>query len=87
MTLPIEADRRFQLLVDAVTEYAIYMLDPDGRVASWNSGAARIKGYSADEIIGQPFARFFTLEDRRNNLPERLMATAKAEGRTEVEGW
>jgi PAS domain S-box-containing protein len=54
---------RLQLLIDSVIDYAIYMIDLDGRVASWNSGAARFKGYSAAEIIGQPFAKFFTPED------------------------
>jgi PAS domain S-box-containing protein len=87
MTHLPDPERRFQLLVDSVSEYAIYMLDADGRVASWNTGAARIKGYSADEIIGEPFARFFTLEDRRGGTPERLMEEARLHGRATSEGW
>ncbi|MFC3078591.1 PAS domain S-box protein [Phenylobacterium terrae] len=82
-----DPERRFQLLVDSVTEYAIYMLDAEGRVASWNTGAARIKGYSADEIIGQSFSRFFSLEDRRSGMPERLMAEARDHGKAVSEGW
>jgi PAS domain S-box-containing protein len=74
-------------LVESVTDYAIYMLDVDGRVLTWNPGASRLKGYSAEEIEGEHFSRFFTLEDRRAGVPERLMARAAAEGRTESEGW
>jgi PAS domain S-box-containing protein len=80
-------DRRFELLVDSLTGYGIYMLDGDGRVASWNRGAQAMKGYSAEEIRGQPFSRFFTLEDRRAGLPDRLMAEALRLGRTDNEGW
>ena len=61
-----ESERRFRLLVDGITDYAIFMLDPDGMVASWNSGAERIKGYRAEEIIGQPYAVFFGAEDRKS---------------------
>jgi PAS domain S-box-containing protein len=78
---------RLQLLIDSVIDYAIYMVDLDGRVASWNSGAARLKGYSASEIIGQPFAKFFTPEDREQELPQRALATAARVGRFESEGW
>jgi PAS domain S-box-containing protein len=80
-------DRRFQLLVNAVTDYAIYMLDPAGLVTSWNSGAQRFKGYVADEIIGEHFSRFYTEEDRATGLPARALRTAEAEGRFEHEGW
>jgi len=80
-------DGRFRLLIDAVTDYAIYMLDPDGRVVSWNPGAQRFKGYAADEIIGQHFSRFYTEEDKATRLPWRALETARAEGRFEAEGW
>src|SRR5690606_6999230 len=74
-------------LVEGVTDYAIYMLDPEGRVASWNTGAQRIKGYRPAEILGEHFSRFYTDEDRAAGLPERALATAAAEGRFEKEGW
>ncbi|WP_106640736.1 hybrid sensor histidine kinase/response regulator [Allosphingosinicella vermicomposti] len=80
-------DQRFERLVNSVTDYAIYMLDADGHVATWNPGARRFKGYEADEIIGQHFSRFFTDEDRADGLPERALKTAAAEGRFEAEGW
>ncbi len=78
---------RLQLLIDSVIDYAIYMIDLDGRVASWNSGAARLKGYTAEEIIGEPFAKFFTPEDRERELPRRALEVAAREGRFESEGW
>ena len=78
---------RLQLLIDSVIDYAIYMIDLDGRVASWNSGAARLKGYSAEEIIGQPFAKFFTPEDQAREFPNEALATAARTGRFESEGW
>ncbi|WP_413777287.1 PAS domain S-box protein [Sphingomonas sp. S2-65] len=78
---------RFELLVQSVTDYAIYMLDPTGEVVSWNAGAERFKGYAADEIIGQNFSRFYTQEDRATGLPARALATAEREGRFEAEGW
>jgi PAS domain S-box-containing protein len=78
---------RFELLVDAVTDYAIYLLDKDGYVASWNRGAQRFKGYTADEIIGQHFSVFYTPEDRATNLPARALRTAAEEGKFEQEGW
>ncbi|HEX8580107.1 MAG TPA: PAS domain S-box protein [Allosphingosinicella sp.] len=78
--------RKFQLLVSAVTDYAIYMLDPQGRVATWNAGAERFKGYKADEIIGEHFSRFFTAEDQASDLPGRAMRIAAREGRFEAEG-
>ena len=80
-------DDRFQLLVNAVTDYAIYMLDLDGRIATWNPGARRFKGYEADEIIGEHFSRFFTPEDQEAGLPGRALKIAGAEGRFEAEGW
>ncbi|MDB5454364.1 MAG: hypothetical protein JWO33_2942 [Caulobacteraceae bacterium] len=78
-------DRAMHYLVDAVTDHAIYMLDVNGRVASWNTGAERLKGYRRDEIEGEHFSKFFALEDRA--LPARLLETARTEGRVQSEGW
>jgi PAS domain S-box-containing protein len=83
----IEDARRLELLIDAVVDYAIYMISLDGRVMSWNAGAERLKGYSEAEIIGQPFARFFTPEDQKRGLPQHALATAAKYGRFESEGW
>ncbi|HEY5054751.1 MAG TPA: PAS domain S-box protein [Acidobacteriaceae bacterium] len=80
-------DGRYRLLVEAVTDYAIYMLDTEGYVTSWNPGAQRFKGYSASEIIGEHFSRFYTEEDRRTGLPARALDTARREGKFEAEGW
>jgi PAS domain S-box-containing protein len=77
----------FKLLVQSVVDYAIFMLDPKGRVTSWNAGAERIKGYSADEIIGQHFSRFYTEEDRQAGVPKGALETARREGKYEAEGW
>ena len=82
-----ESERRFRLLVEAVTDYAIYMIDPDGYVVKWNPGAQRLKGYSEAEIIGQHFSRFYPEEDRLSGLPERVIATAAAIGNYVGEGW
>src|SRR5688572_1381647 len=76
-----------ELLVQNVTDYAIYMLDPTGIVSSWNAGAARFKGYRAEEIIGEHFSRFYTDEDRATGLPARALRLALDEGRFEAEGW
>ena len=81
-----ETERRFQLLIDAVTDYAIYMLDTAGNVVSWNPGAERFKGYSANEIIGQHFSRFYTEDDRRQGVPQTALATAERTGKYETEG-
>jgi PAS domain S-box-containing protein len=81
------SEEQFTRLVQGVTDYSLYMLAPDGKVASWNAGAQRIKGYTAEEIIGQHFSRFYTEEDRQNGEPERALATAMREGRFEKEGW
>ncbi len=78
---------RYRRLIDAITDYAIYMLDIDGFVSSWNPGARRFKGYEADEILGQHFSRFYTPEDRAAGVPERALRTAAAEGRFDTEGW
>ncbi len=73
--------------MQGVTDYALYMLDPDGYVNSWNQGAERIKQYRADEIIGQHFSRFYTEGDRQKGEPENAIGTARREGRFEKEGW
>ena len=78
---------RFRLLVDAVVDYAIYMLDPSGCVASWNAGARRFKGYDAAEIIGQHFSRFYTPEDIEAGIPAFALRTAATAGKFEAEGW
>ncbi|MBU1377466.1 MAG: PAS domain S-box protein [Alphaproteobacteria bacterium] len=78
---------RFQLLIDAVKDYAIYLLDADGHVATWNTGAQLFKGYTAQEIIGQHFSVFYTPEDLAVEMPRRALETAAREGRFEAEGW
>ena len=80
-------ENRFQLLVEAVTEYAIYLIDLQGKIASWNVGAERIKGYTSAEILGRDFSTFFTEEDRAAGKPAKAMATARTTGRFEDEGW
>jgi PAS domain S-box-containing protein len=80
-------EMRFRLLIDAVVDYAIYMIDPDGIITSWNAGAKRFKGYEEAEILGQHFSRFYTPEDRKAGLPQRALDTAINEGRFEGEGW
>ncbi|MFY9351339.1 MAG: PAS domain S-box protein [Sphingobium sp.] len=82
-----ESEERFRLLVQSVTDYAIYMLDPVGTITSWNMGAERFKGYKAEEILGENFARFYSDEDRMAGLPSRALHTAETEGRFEAEGW
>ena len=81
------SERNFALLVGSIVDYAVYMLDPQGNITSWNRGAERIKGYLAEEIVGQNFSRFYTEEDRAQNLPARALATALCEGRYEAEAW
>ncbi len=73
--------------MQGVTDYSLYMLDPNGTVVTWNAGAQRIKGFAPEEIIGQHFSRFYTEEDRQHGEPERALATARREGRFEKEGW
>ena len=80
-------DGRYRLLVEAVTDYAIYMLDPNGIITSWNPGAERFKGYAASEIIGHHFSRFYPEADRADGMPERALETARREGKFESEGW
>jgi len=82
-----ESERQFRLLVNGVTDYALYMLDREGIVTSWNTGAQRIKGYTAEEIIGQHFSQFFTDADRLANIPTRCLQAATSEGRFEAEAW
>ena len=82
-----ESERSFQLLVESVTDYALYMLDPTGRVISWNSGAKRIKGYEAADIIGKNFECFYSEQDRAAGVPAAGLRTAAREGRLETEGW
>jgi len=80
-------DERYRLLIDAITDYAIYMLDPEGRISSWNPGAERFKGYREPEILGHHFSRFYTPEDNTRGLPARALHRARTEGRFENEGW
>jgi PAS domain S-box-containing protein len=82
-----QGEERFRLLLDGVKDYAIFMLDPGGRVTSWNAGAERIKGYRAEEIIGQHFSRFYTEENIERGKPARTLKAAAAQGRFEDEGW
>lgn len=82
-----QSEQQFRLLVQGVTDYAIYMLDTTGHVSNWNAGAQRIKGYHQDEVVGTHFSRFYTEEDRVGGMPERALSIARNEGRFEQEGW
>ena len=82
-----ESEESLRLLVDAVTDYAIYMLDPEGRVVTWNAGAERSKGYKAEEVLGKSFSMFFLPDDVAAGLPGRELAVAAIEGRFAVDGW
>ncbi|WP_306056015.1 PAS domain-containing sensor histidine kinase [Natronococcus wangiae] len=82
-----ESREEFHSLVDAIEEYAIFRLDPDGRVISWNTGARKIKGYDREEILGEHFSNFYTPEDRAAGVPERNLETATERGSVEDEGW
>jgi len=82
-----ESERRFRLLVEGVIDYAIYMLDPNGIVTNWNAGAERIKGYQAEEAVGQHFGMFYLPEDRQNKAPEHALQVAREKGKFEAEGW
>jgi PAS domain S-box-containing protein len=82
-----DSEQRFRMLVQGVTDYAIYMLSPDGVVSNWNVGAERIKGYTQDEIVGSHFSRFYTPEDLAAGVPARALQTAATVGRYESEGW
>ncbi|HEY9511867.1 MAG TPA: PAS domain S-box protein, partial [Rhodanobacter sp.] len=81
------SERNFALLVGSVTDYAIFMLDPQGVITNWNAGAERIKGYRAEEVIGTNFSRFYTPEDCARGMPAATLATARREGRYNAEGW
>src|SRR5262249_12875897 len=81
------AEERFRLLVDSVSDYAIFLLDTDGRVASWNAGAQRIKGYTASEIVGQSFERFYPPDKIASGWPREELRRAREQGRIEDEGW
>ena len=83
----IRQGEQFRLLVEGVEDYAIFLLDPSGHISTWNSGAQQIKGYQAEEIIGQHFSRFYSEEDIAAGKPARLLRIAAAEGRVEDEGW
>src|SRR5215813_5720032 len=80
-------EQHFHMLVQGVKDYAIYMLDPQGHITSWNSGAEYIEGYRQEEIIGQHFSRFFTPEDQQSGLPTAALKQAKQMGKYEAEGW
>lgn len=81
-----EQRQRFQLFVDAVQEYGIFMLDPDGYVVTWNEGAERLKGYAEDEILGNHFSTFYTDAQRERDLPEQMLERALEEGSVEHQG-
>ena len=85
--MPISEERRIRLLLEAVVDYAIYMLDTEGHVSSWNAGAQRIKGYTPAEIIGRHFSAFFTEEDRADGKPQRALDTSRRTGRWQDEAW
>src|SRR5215213_184227 len=80
-------DAQFRLLVETVSDYAIYLLDTAGRVMSWNAGAERIKGYPAREILGRGFALFYPAEDRAAGLPQRMLEQAQRDGRVTAQSW
>jgi PAS domain S-box-containing protein len=82
-----QTEEQFRLLVDSLKEYAIFMMDVEGRILTWNSGAQRLKGYSADEVIGKHFSLFFTPDDVREGKPERILKEAASLGRCEEETW
>ena len=82
-----DIERQLNVLIEAVTDYAIYMLDANGNVRTWNTGAERIKGYSAEEIIGKNFAVFYTDEDKHAEKHLTALEAADREGRYEAEGW
>jgi PAS domain S-box-containing protein len=83
----LESERKFRLLVQGVTDYAIYMLDAEGVITNWNTGAAHIKGYSEEEVIGRHFSMFYTAEDRAADVPTQALERAARDGRYELEGW
>ncbi|PVM82950.1 hybrid sensor histidine kinase/response regulator [Caulobacter endophyticus] len=82
-----DSAERNRLLIDSIVDYAIYLVDADGMIATWNTGAALFKGYAAEEAIGRHFSIFYTEEDRARGMPARALETARSEGRFEAEGW
>lgn len=82
-----QSEEQFKLLVEGVSDYAIFMLDPEGIVSNWNSGAQKIKGYEKEEIIGKSFSLFYSEEDRNRGKPQQALAIAARDGRLEEEGW
>ena len=87
MDEPVNEEGRYRLLIESITDYAVYMLDAQGVVTSWNPGAQRFKGYAAEEIIGQHFSRFYTPEDNASGLPATALRTAAEKGKFDAEGW
>ena len=83
----LRSEERFELLVRSVKDYALFMLDPEGRVVSWNEGAERIKGYPANEILGKSFTTFYPKEAIESGFPQSELEVASREGRFEDEGW
>ena len=83
----IPTERRLALLVDAVVDYALYLLNPKGEIVSWNPGARRLKGYEAEEVLGSRFHNFFTPEDQAQGFPDHALEIAARSGRFESEGW
>jgi len=83
----LQTDEQFRVLVEGIVDYAIFMLDPDGRIISWNTGAERLKGYREDEILGQHFSRFYPQERIEQGIPQKELEIASAKGRFEDEGW
>jgi PAS domain S-box-containing protein len=83
----VESERRFRLLVGSVIDYALFTLDLNGIIQSWNPGAERVKGYTADEVVGKHFSIFYTAEARESGEPERVLSTVRNEGRFEGKGW
>jgi PAS domain S-box-containing protein len=81
------SEQRLRLLIDSVADYAIFLLDPHGRVVSWNEGAERIKGWRREEILGEPLSRFYPPEEVAAGAPARMLAAASRDGRFEDEGW
>src|SRR2546430_17258225 len=84
---PFKSEERFRLMVDAVLDYSMFMLDPQGFVVTWNLGAQRLKGYTADEIIGQHFSVFYPAHAVVSRLPEHELEVATAQGRFQGQGW
>src|SRR5437588_9138900 len=82
-----QSEERLGLLIEGAPDYALFLLGPSGHVSGWNSGAERLLGYEAEEIIGQPFSQFFTPEDRQSGTPERELETARTAGRASADNW